>query len=423
MFTRPKSPRRDEKKKVNAITNLIQVLSVDTLLKEHKYQLLLGRIQSLMALDKNAFESLCTALMRQLLAYCEALPESSGRYYAERGGIFEYALQRTEAALSLFTSYTLTEEQKGLSEEQRCWQYALFSASMLYGIGKLYLDYHLAFYDSNGSHLLDWNPLLGPLVSQGHYYRCAVSHESNVTFRSRLNILFANQLMPVAGFELLASNRPVFEAWLALLHEDLQGAGVLGAILSHADQIALQRAIERILLEKGEIKSRSFKTFESIEKESVKELSQHIGLTFIEWMKGEIEKGEMTFNKAPLPLVTEGLVMGDELFKWFVREHPNYKNWQAVRQGFLSLGLHDIASAQEQIIFSRFGVVLPSRAQFFNAQTGKTSWLSATEVLAKASAGAGASKLGELKQLNDKGVWQDPNLADSFLKAGQGFRG
>ena len=28
------------------------------------------------------------------------------------------------------------------------------------------------------------------------------------------------------------------------------------------------------------------------------------------------------------------------MFQLFMREHPEYKNWQAVQNGFLSLGLH-----------------------------------------------------------------------------------
>lgn len=426
MFTRK---HLQHQTKLQPVASLTKLISVEGLLNESKYQPLLSRITSLMALNKADFNSLCFDLMRNMLAYCEALPESSGRYYAERGGVFEYALQRTEAALSLFTSYTMVDEGKGLSEEQRCWQYALFSASMLYGIGKLYLDYCVTLYSAKGVYLKEWNPFHGDLISGAQYYQCKVVHEPQVEFRSRLNLLLAKIMMPKEGFEWLTSNRTVFEAWLALLQEDLHGARVLGAVLSNAEAIALQRAIDKMLLkQEGAFKARSFRTFEQPEKESTKDIAEQIGLEFVEWLKEQIEKGEMTFNQAPLLVVPAGLVMGDELFKWFVREHAEYKNWQAVRQGFLSLGLHDMTiSAREQIIFARFGVALPSKVQFFNANTGKTSWVSATDLLyfvkggARLAAGESTEKAMALPHLNHQGVWQAA-APDSFLSPGMSSR-
>ena len=427
MFERPK--RSPVGIKAQSVSSLTRLIAVDVLLKEAKYQPVLNRIASLMSLEKPRFGVLCTALFRQLLAYCEALPESSGRYYTERGGVFEYALQRTEAALSLFMSHTLVEEGKDLSDEQQCWQYALFSAAMLYGIGKLYLDYHIALHDAHGGYLTDWNPLLGDLVSQGEYYQCKILHEPQVEFRSRVNILLAHLIMPKEGFEWIASHPAIFEVWLALLQEDTQGARVLGAILEHAEARALQHAIEDMLLrQEKSTKTRSFGAFERGEKVSVKDLAHQAGAEFIQWMKEKLERGELIFNKTPLTLVSTGVVMGDEVFKWFVREHPEYKNWQAVRQGFLSLGLHDVNGAKDQVSFSRFGVALPEKVQFFNSQTQHTAWVSATALLhfalhgSRLAGGESTEQAMTLNQLNAKGSWQNEATADSFLNPGQSRR-
>lgn len=95
-------------------------------------------------------------------------------------------------------------------------------------------------------------------------------------------------------------------------------------------------------------------------------------------------------------MVPGGLLMCAEMFQWFVRGHPEYKNWQLVQKGFLSLGLHrmDIEGAAmtrfEQththeihhgVLVNNFAVMLPEHMTFHQRHTGETTTLSAVELV------------------------------------------
>ena len=53
--------------------------------------------------------------------------------------------------------------------------------------------------------------------------------------------MMAQNLMPSKGLEWIATSKEVFSVWLALLNEDYYGADTLGAILSHAESLALKK--------------------------------------------------------------------------------------------------------------------------------------------------------------------------------------
>jgi hypothetical protein len=101
-------------------------------------------------------------------------------------------------------------------------------------------------------------------------------------------------------------------------------------------------------------------------------------------------------NKAPLWMVPGGFIMCAEMFQLFVREHPEYKNWQAIQKAFASLGLHRRApdgfllsrfeQTQNQqmhsgIVFSEYAVALPESVSVYHLNTGKTETMSAIEFI------------------------------------------
>jgi integrating conjugative element relaxase (TIGR03760 family) len=411
------------------LTELTKMEVLDSLLKAPKYQVLLNEIENHFVLESGRYESHCAALIQRMMLYCEFLPESTNSYYAERGGLIEYALQRTESALSLFSAYLIVEEESGLSELQQCWQYALFSAAMLYGIGKLYLDYDIDLHDIRGGFINKWNPLIDNLILQAPFYKCQIQYDPELTFRRRLNSLLAQMIIPKAGFDWLASYPEIFEAWLALLNEDTQGVKILGALLSRADQMALAKAIARWLKEQGEAKPKSFRTFEQPGIDSTKDLAHQAGLLFLEWLKQQLEQGELVLNEGGLNLSKEGLTINADLFKLFVKDFPTYKSWQAVQKGFLSLGFHDASVDTAEILFTKFGIMLPSKARFYNGSMGTKTWVGAVELMKFASEGGSVIKgkttesLMNLPKLDAKGDWQLVEGSSAFLKPGQPFRG
>lgn len=152
-----------------SLKDLTRIVNANLFLSEDKRQVLLKKMRMLSGLETARYDSLCSTLINNLVHYCQNLPETANSYYSQQGGLVDHALNRTEAALSLFQEF-MVQDQPDLSEEQKLWQYALFSAAILQGIGKLFVDYRVSFYDANGQFLKEWNPLLENMTSTGIYY-------------------------------------------------------------------------------------------------------------------------------------------------------------------------------------------------------------------------------------------------------------
>ncbi|WP_423202363.1 conjugal transfer nickase/helicase domain-containing protein [Legionella beliardensis] len=418
------------------LKDLTRILPAEDILAEEKRAVLLQELRIACSLEKARFDSLCLSIIHNLINHVQTLPETSNSYYSQAGGLLDYALNRTETALNLFKKFVLLEENSDYSEEQRLWQYALFSAALLQGIGKLQIDYLVELYDNNGQFLKLWNPLLESLVSVGSHYSYSFQKETDIDLRRRLNILLARSLMPTSGFTWIVSDAQVLAVWLALLNEDPHTAGTLGAILIRADAIAIQRYLNQLNLKFANTKTNRYgraSTFTGTVPESVNDIEQQMGIQFIQWLTKSLESRIIMINKAPLFTVPGGLLMSPEIFKWFVREHPEYKNWQAVQNGFLSLKLHQVGSdgnvisrfeqsntqqMHSGVVFGNYAIALPTTVQLHNPKTGKSDTISDIELIHLAHFSSHLTPphqkttTNSLEVLNATGQWQkkDPNL-------------
>ncbi|CAM2741857.1 conjugal transfer nickase/helicase domain-containing protein [Legionella worsleiensis] len=427
------------------VKDLMRHVTAAQFLLDNKRQNLIHRIRELSGLEASRYESLCNVLLENMVDYCQSLPETANSYYSQPGGVMDYALNRTEAALSLFKEFIVLDKSGILSEEQLLWQYALYSAAVLQGIGKLCLDYRIHVYDANGQQLKQWNPLLERLIDTGTYYDYEFQKEADQDFRRRLNLLLARTLMPVSGFNWIASQPQVLAVWLALLNEDPRSAGTLGAILIRADALAIQRYINEFMVKAGVGRGGRYGLagpFAGGVPASLAEKEMAMGIEFIQWLTNALAEGRIMINKAPLYMVPGGMLMTQEMFQFFVREHPEYKNWQAVQNGFLSLGLHRHAVAgsvtgrfeqahtqrmETGVVFSEFAVALPSTVQVYQFNTGKIEPMSAIDLIHKAPFTSqftqqhNTQTVTPLHKLSASGLWQAIDSEAPHL--GPGVRG
>lgn len=430
--------RPNKKQSVKPLKDLSPIVSPAELLADNKRQQLLEKIKEHSGLDMGRFNALCMSLINNLINHSQVLPETFNSYYALPGGILDHALNRTEAALELFRHYIIQDSAE-LSEEQKLWVYALFSAGILQGIGKLQLEFNITLFDVNGQSLKTWNPILESLSAIGSYYQYEFVANNDDELRKRLNLLLARMLMPAAGFNLIASNPEVLAIWLALLNEDWQSAGTLGAILIRADAVAIQRYFNEFLNSIATRKGRlnRITTFVDSTPENLADKEKAVGIEFIQWLTQSLESGQIMINKAPLLMVPGGLLISPEIYKFFIREHPEYKNWQAIQNGFLSLGLHSVAtdgsveSRFEQagtqqmhsgVVFSNFAIALPNQMKIHNVNTGKVSTISATELIHYSQYNTNFrqqsnSNPSDLAHLNSKGKWEQLG-AENTLRLG-----
>ena len=435
--------RKTKSPHAKPLKDLTAILPPSQLLADNKRPELLQKIIETSGFEPARFESTCLHLINHLVNHCQSLPETSNSYYSQAGGLLDHALNRTEAAISLFRNFILQDDGVALSEEQKLWLYALLSASLLQGIGKIQLDYRVDLFDVNGQLLKQWSPLIESMTSVGSYYLFEFQPEGDDDFRRRLNILMAKQLMPASGFAWIISNPQVLAVWLALLSDDARAAGTLGAILIRADAIAIQRYFNEFMM-KG-VGSRNgrgnrISTFVDSLPDSVAEQERLMAVEFIKWMTQQLELGKIMINKAPLFMVPGGLLISAEMFKLFVREHARFKNWQAVQNAFLSLGLHVLAAdgtailrfeqantqqMQSGVVFSQYAIALPEQVQVHHLHTGKVTSMSATELVHRAqfdnqhfNRQENSASPSSLSYLAATGVWQAATEKSAILQSG-----
>ena len=440
MFHRP--GKKSKPKQSKALKDLNPILSPEALLKDKKRQQLLGTIKQASHESESRFSNIYIALLNNFLNHCQSLPETFNNYYSLPGGLLDHALNRTEAALTLFSQY-LIQEGSDLSDAQKLWLFVLFSAGLLQGIGKLQIDYKIDLFDSNGQKVKLWNPLLESMPAMGAYYQYEFCEEQEDRLRRRLNLLLARMLMPAKAFAWIASNPEALAVWLALLNEDYEDAGTLGAILIRADAIALQRYFTDYMVRMGAERAGGFsriKTFVDSGYDSLEDKEHMIGLEFLQWLMQQLEAGIIMINKAPLFMVPGGMLMSSDMFKWFVREHPEYKNWQAIQSGLLSINVHQtnadgaVESRFEQsknqqivsgVVLADYAVALPDSVKFHDMNTGKVSTLSAVELVHQAQYNSHFSNMNNLAAipplayLAANGQWQ---VVESSLGPQQGAK-
>lgn len=425
--------------RIKPLSQLTAMVAPEQLLLDDKRQELLQKIADASAFEPSRYQTLGLSLIHNFINYVQSLPETSNGYYASSCGLLDHALNRTEAALHIFRQFII--EDDGISEAQKQWLYALFSASILQGIGKLYIDYRIELYDSSGESIKTWHPLLEELASAGTHYDYQFTQEGDDDFRRRLNILLARQLMPEDGFAWIASHPEILRVWLALIHEDWQSAGTLGAILIRADAIAIQRYFSEFLKTSGLRGGRMgrISTFIDTTPESLADKERLIGAEFIMWLMQELQAGRLMVNKSPLFMVPGGMLMSTDIFKLFVREHPEFKNWQAVQNAFVSLELHSLGtngsviSRYEQshtqnmisgVVFSEYAIAMPDKVQVQNLNTGQVSAKSATDLIYMAQYPSNFIRQqqyitpGGLQRLSAAGEWRQAESPSSFLKPG-----
>lgn len=139
-----------------------EIVGAEQLIKTSKRTSLIETIRKSGELNLKDFNEMGLSLIKNMLHYTQQLPESSNRCYTLPGGLIDYSLNRTEAALALFRNYLLPNSHAPLTNAQKLWWYTLFSAAMLRGIGKLYLEYKISVYDKEGQ-VKQWDPLTTPL--------------------------------------------------------------------------------------------------------------------------------------------------------------------------------------------------------------------------------------------------------------------
>lgn len=354
MFKKPQplAPSQGTPKSILQTPALYPVNSVDVILSEKKIQLFIARIETLVHVAENYWEYLYKPVITQYIEFVQALPAIKYPQFNRNNGLLELGLRRAIESLLLHRKQTPIQQRRPgqIPAYEALLTYALFTASIFYGLGHVVATYWVSLCDPHGLHSKRWNPVAGSMGTQGTYYRCSFETINRDKFANYMTPLLAKSLMPELGFVWLSQDKELFEVWLAFLQNDVERGGFISKMIvpfEHAyysvqefiHPYAVNEKYESDIPEKEEnisslsvqAQKRSKITASSFTGE---EDATELSLYFKEWlgdaMQGvDIRAGrKLSVNKpeALLHFTKEGLLLAyPELLEEFLKDHPTVK--------------------------------------------------------------------------------------------------
>lgn len=237
MYSLIKSKKPLSKKKITH-RDPVPILSADHLLATEKRQQALTDMRGLLSLPDEEFERIFLKVTENFAEFVQNLPETERSYYANIGGLLDHALERASLSLFLCRTYLLPEDAtlSSVSESEMLWVYAVYTAALLYDIGKIATKHIITLTDEKGSDIKSWLPYDGPMTRENaSHYVYSFGEEHHDRMRWLVTPLLARQILPEEGFAWIAGDTDVLESWLGLLSDELRSVGSLLSVIPLAD--------------------------------------------------------------------------------------------------------------------------------------------------------------------------------------------
>lgn len=358
MFQKPNSSSKSQIPK----SKLIPYLKSSIIISEDRRALSIKKIEENLLFSVAQMHQLVNPLLKQIAQYYQLLPSNQHPFYTSPGGLIDYALYRTEAAMMIFKQSSLSPGTTELSPEQARIAYVLFSAALLKGVGCIYTDFQIDTYNQNGRFINSWQPLWDEFPETADFYYYEIESNPNDALKIHLTPLIARYLMPNAGLRWISEDDEALLLWLQLLQEEYEGLSILEAILERAEALAWQQMANFAISQSpNQISTIDQRLPNFIDASSPNaQYLQHIGLIFLKWLYENLARGQMVINQSPLIAAEKGILISSEAFKWFVQQHPQFKNWRLIQQGLMAIGLHDKQHLEKDgLLIKKLGFLLP----------------------------------------------------------------
>ena len=209
--------------------------------------------------------------------------------------------------------------------------YAMFSAAMLHGIGRICQDRRVVLCDDKGYYLKNWSPHAGSMGDGFYKVRSVVSQPEALV--EALHILYAKVIMPDVGLSWLLEDPSLYLMWVQALSDFNGGFSDLDIGF---DLDGLERIVEQeIDLQHDDV---SFIPEETL-----------AGEQFWAWLKERLKQDSSLINQdgSGLHHVSEGLLLeAENVFSEFCKTNASsYRDWTIIAGQFNHLGLTRLSGA------------------------------------------------------------------------------
>ena len=330
---------------------IFPIHSAKQLLSSDKRQTLIQRYRDLVKLPKSHFDVLYQQAIDNFAEFIQYLPETRYGPYACHGGLLDHALERVELALSLCRAYLMPEEAPEQTDlqQQAIWLYAVFTVALLRDVGTIYEQYNISLCEQDGKVIKPWLPYAGAMVGQAHYYQYEFEIERFPHIRRSGAFFLIHQLLPSDGFKWLASDKAIFDAWLAMLIEDTRHLGAVASFIPIAEAHLLARHIDPKQLEGAGLLGWELEVnADKVDAEQVlmSDADETIaaGLAFLAWLKQGLSTKKVSVNQptSSVHMTNEGVLLVPEIFMDFAKDNAHnrrFRDWKQIYQQVMRLGL------------------------------------------------------------------------------------
>jgi integrating conjugative element relaxase (TIGR03760 family) len=207
--------------------------TAETLLAAPRRRRLLEQIWQRTSLSREQFVALYRKPIERYAALVQDFPASQAHHHAYSGGLLDHTLDVIAYGLKLRQSHLLPvatpPELQAFQAE--AWTAAVAYAALLHDIGKIAVDLHVE--DENGA---AWRPWHGAL-QRPYRFRYRDNREYRL-HGAAAGLMYAS-ILDASIFDWLSDFRDPWVALLYVLAGQLDHAGVLGEIVSQADQASV----------------------------------------------------------------------------------------------------------------------------------------------------------------------------------------
>ena len=330
-------------------TSIFPVQSSTKLLSSVKRQSHLSTIKSLLHLQPKIYDNVCYTVIQACTEFMQSLPESQRGLFAQDGGFLDHALERTARALTLCLAYFLPEEKTfhSVSLQQWKWVYAVFTAALCLDLGKIAVKYQVKLCQKQGQVIDEWIPYTGTMLGKSGFYKFEYRKENRDNLCRRVTPLLARQVLDTAssfsnnkisemkGFNLIASDTNVLEAWLSILGaENHRITEPLMSIIPQADIETIEEHIKTL-----KTANTTSSIFVGLTKgqETLNNLTA--GEACLHWLRQQLTEEKMTVNQQDsyIHLTQEGILIDTAIFNDFANTNPVHKNSELIEKQFRGL--------------------------------------------------------------------------------------
>lgn len=185
------------------------------------------------SLSREQFNLLYRKPIERYAALVQLFPASEAHHHAYPGGMLDHGLEIMAYALKLRQSYLLPigSGPETQAEQAEVWSAGIAYAALLHDIGKVAVDLHV---ECESGYI--WHPWYGELAAP---YRFRYHAEREYRLHSAGTGLLYRQILDESILDWLSKTPELWSALLYVLAGSVEHAGVLGEIVSKADQASV----------------------------------------------------------------------------------------------------------------------------------------------------------------------------------------